>query len=67
VPEPKAVKNRLHIDVSPTDRDQGDELARLLGLGAQHADVGQGDVGWVVLRDPDGNEFCLLGSRRDPW
>jgi hypothetical protein len=64
VPEPKVVKNRLHIDVNPTDRDQDDELARLLGLGAKRADVGQGDdVSWVVLTDPDGNEFCLLRTR----
>jgi glyoxalase superfamily protein len=66
VPEPKVVKNRLHIDVNPTDRDQDDELARLLGLGAERADVGQGDdVRWVVLTDPDGNEFCLLRTRAE--
>lgn len=68
VPEKKTVKNRLHIDVSPTDRDQGEELERLLALGARRADVGQGDdVTWVVLTDPEGNEFCLLRTRRDPW
>jgi hypothetical protein len=67
VPEAKSVKNRLHIDVSPTDRDQGDELERLLQLGAKRADVGQGeDVRWVVLTDPDGNEFCLLRTRVAP-
>ena len=67
VPEAKSVKNRLHIDVSPTDRDQGDELERLLRLGAKRADVGQGDdVRWVVLTDPDGNEFCLLRTRVAP-
>jgi hypothetical protein len=53
--------------VSPTDRDQGDELERLLQLGAKRADVGQGeDVRWVVLTDPDGNEFCLLRTRVAP-
>ena len=68
VPERKSVKNRLHIDVSPTDREQEAELQRLLELGAERADVGQSeDAGWVVLRDPDGNEFCLLGRRREPW
>jgi hypothetical protein len=63
VPEGKTVKNRLHIDVNPTDREQDEEVLRLLGLGAQHADVGQGDVSWVVLADPEGNEFCVLASR----
>jgi len=64
VPEGKAVKNRLHIDVNPTDREQGEEVRRLLGLGARHADVGQtGDESWVVLADPEGNEFCVLAGR----
>jgi hypothetical protein len=64
VPEGKAVKNRLHIDVNPADRDQADEVRRLLDLGATHADVGQGDESWVVLADPEGNEFCVLATRR---
>jgi hypothetical protein len=65
VPEAKHVKNRLHLDVNPTDREQGDEVRRLLDLGARHADVGQsGDESWVVLADPEGNEFCVLSSRR---
>jgi hypothetical protein len=65
VPEAKIVKNRLHLDVSPTDREQDEEVRRLLGLGARHADVGQGpDVSWVVLADPEGNEFCVLADRR---
>ncbi|HEY6279714.1 MAG TPA: VOC family protein [Streptosporangiaceae bacterium] len=63
VPEPKRVKNRLHLDLNPTDRDQDAELTRLLDLGATPADVGQGDVSWHVLADPEGNEFCLLRSR----
>ena len=63
VPEGKTVKNRLHIDVNPQDRDQAEEVERLLGLGATLADVGQGnDVSWVVMADPEGNEFCVLGS-----
>jgi predicted enzyme related to lactoylglutathione lyase len=65
VPEGKSVKNRLHIDVSPRDREQAEEVERLLGLGATHADVGQGDdVSWVVLADPEGNEFCVLAGRK---
>lgn len=64
VPEGKTVKNRLHIDVNPTDREQDEEVRRLLDLGAGHADVGQGDESWVVLTDPEGNEFCVLSSRR---
>jgi catechol 2,3-dioxygenase-like lactoylglutathione lyase family enzyme len=64
VPEGKTVKNRLHLDVNPTDREQGEEVRRLLDLGARHADVGQGDVSWVVLADPEGNEFCVLADRR---
>lgn len=65
VPEPKAVKNRVHLDVRPADgTTQEDELARLLALGATPVDVGQGDVTWHVLADPEGNEFCLL--RRTP-
>ncbi|MFN0281696.1 MAG: VOC family protein [Kineosporiaceae bacterium] len=64
VPEPKTVKNRLHLDVNPTDREQDDEVRRLLDLGARHADVGQGDQSWVVLADPEGNEFCVLAGRR---
>lgn len=59
VPEGKAGKNRLHLDLRPGD--QAAEVARLEGLGASRADVGQGaGVSWVVLADPDGNEFCVL-------
>ena len=60
VPEDKAVKNRLHIDLSPIDRDPPEEVERLLALGATRADIGQGDVAWTVLADPEGNEFCVL-------
>ncbi|PRX98782.1 VOC family protein [Allonocardiopsis opalescens] len=63
VPEGKTVKNRLHIDLNPTDREQGEEVRRLLDLGARYADVGQGDESWVVLADPEGNEFCVLAGR----
>jgi len=59
VPENKAGKNRLHLDLRP--EDQAAEVARLEGLGARRADVGQGpDVSWVVMADPAGNEFCVL-------
>jgi hypothetical protein len=63
VPEGKVVKNRLHLDVRPTGA-QDEEVQRLMGLGAQAVDIGQGDVSWVVLADPEGNEFCVLGPLR---
>ncbi|EID53106.1 VOC family protein [Saccharomonospora xinjiangensis] len=63
VPEGKTVKNRLHLDLSPADRGQDEEVRRLLALGARRADVGQGDESWVVLADPEGNEFCVLADR----
>lgn len=64
---PRPGRSRLHIDVSPTDRDQDAELERLLKLGARPADVGQtGEESWHVLADPEGNEFCLLRSRIAP-
>ncbi|MEU5373341.1 VOC family protein [Streptomyces sp. NPDC005951] len=63
VPEGKTVKNRLHIDVNPTDREQDEEVERLLALGARRADVGQDGASWVVLTDPEGNEFCVLAAR----
>jgi catechol 2,3-dioxygenase-like lactoylglutathione lyase family enzyme len=67
VPDPTPGKVRLHIDVSPSDRDQGAELERLLGLGATRADAGQtGAESWEVLADPEGNEFCLLQGRVQP-
>jgi predicted enzyme related to lactoylglutathione lyase len=64
VPEPKTVKNRVHLDLATTSAaHQADLVARLAGLGATPADVGQGDVSWTVLADPEGNEFCVLA----PW
>ena len=63
VPEPKPGKNRLHFDVSPVDGTQAAEVARLEALGATRADIGQtGAESWVVLADPEGNEFCVLRS-----
>lgn len=62
--EEKTTPLRLHLDVSPVDRDQDDELQRLLALGARPAEVGQtGEESWHVLADPEGNEFCLLRRR----
>ena len=59
VPEEKAGKNRLHLDLRP--EDQAAEVARIEALGATRVDIGQGpDVTWVVLADPEGNEFCVL-------
>jgi Glyoxalase-like domain len=64
VPESKAVKNRLHLDLRPDD--QAAEVARFEALGARRVDVGQGtDVTWVVLEDPEGNEFCILRSEAE--
>jgi predicted enzyme related to lactoylglutathione lyase len=61
VPEPKTVKNRVHLDLATTSAaHQADLVARLQALGATPADVGQGDVSWTVLADPEGNEFCVL-------
>ena len=62
VPEGKTVKNRVHIDVSPIDRSQEEEVDRLVALGARRIDIGQGDVSWVVMADPEDNEFCVLRS-----
>jgi hypothetical protein len=54
-------KNRLHFDLRPDGQDA--EVERLLSLGATRADIGQGEQSWVVLADPEGNEFCVLRSR----
>ena len=59
VPETKQVKNRLHIDLRPDDREA--EVERLVDMGARHVDIGQpADATWIVLADPEGNEFCVL-------
>ena len=58
--ERKQAKNRLHLDFRPDDQDT--EVERLLALGASRIDIGQGDVPWVVMADPEGNEFCILGG-----
>ncbi|MEU8763312.1 VOC family protein [Streptomyces sp. NPDC048659] len=63
-PEPKTAKNRVHLDLATTSAAHQEQLvARLLDLGATLADVGQGDVPWTVMADPEGNEFCVLEPR----
>jgi glyoxalase superfamily protein len=65
VPEAKMVKNRLHLDLRPVGVPHAAEVERLIGLGARRAGTGQGEVPWVVLADPEGNEFCVLGPLGD--
>ena len=62
VPDAKQVKNRVHLDLDPVEGTRDAELARLLALGAaQVSDLRRADgSGWVVLADPEGNEFCIL-------
>ncbi len=61
---PKVGKNRLHFDIAPpVTSSQHTEVERLVALGATRVDIGQGDVDWVVMADPDGNEFCVLTPR----
>ena len=66
VPERKTVKNRVHLDVNAVGVDQSTELERLLALGARRVDIGQGEQPWIVLADPEGNEFCLLSGTIEP-
>jgi hypothetical protein len=65
VPDGKTVKNRLHLDLAPhTSDDRDREIARLLEAGATRVDIGQDDsASWLVLADPEGNEFCVLSAR----
>ena len=61
---PKIGKNRLHLHIAPPGHgDQRAEVDRLVSLGATRIDIGQGDVSWVIMADPDGNEFCVLSPR----
>lgn len=62
VQQRKQIKNRLHLDLRPDH--QAAEVERLIALGASRVDIDQGDVPWVVLADPEGNEFCVLGEPR---
>ncbi len=59
VAEPKITKNRVHLDVIPRDQSQEQEIARLTGLGATVLGGQPPDAGWVILADPEGNEFCV--------
>ena len=59
-PATKSSKNRIHLDLRPGDQEV--EVARLEGLGARRVNVGQGNVPWVVMADPEGNEFCVLSA-----
>ena len=61
VPEGKSTKNRLHLDFVPDDQDA--EVDRLVAMGASRIDIGQQKQSWVVLADPEGNEFCVLAAR----
>ena len=63
VPEGKTVKNRLHLDVSPADRSQDEEITRLIGLGATVFNDNRPEFSWVTLADPEGNEFDILAGR----
>lgn len=63
VSERKEIKNRLHLDFRPDDQQA--EVERFLRAGARRADIGQGAVSWVVLTDPEGNEFCVLSAPSD--
>ena len=66
VPEGKSGKNRVHLDLSPADRAQDEEIARLTALGASVASDRRPEVGWVILADPEGNEFCVEPGRPGP-
>jgi predicted enzyme related to lactoylglutathione lyase len=63
VDDKRIVKNRIHLDFRPDD--QRAEVERLLNMGARHVDIGQGEQTWVVLADPEGNEFCVLAAHTD--
>ncbi|WP_026819771.1 VOC family protein [Arthrobacter castelli] len=66
VPEGKRTKNRLHLDLRPTDRPRDEEVERILGLGGTVVeDLRTSDGGWVVFADPEGNEFCVLRSEAE--
>jgi hypothetical protein len=67
VPDDKQLKNRVHLDLVPTDRRRDEEVERVLALGATVFDD-QGNpngTGWVVMHDPEGNEFCVLRSQEE--
>ncbi|MEV6561589.1 VOC family protein [Nocardia sp. NPDC051756] len=64
-PDLRSVRTRVHLDLLPyAGDDAAVEVARLKTLGAEETDIGQGDVPWTVLADPEGNEFCVLAPGR---
>lgn len=69
VDEDKVVKNRLHFDLRPAPGEQFDEVARVESLGGRRVDIGQGelreDMTWIVMADPEGNEFCILQGKQE--
>jgi catechol 2,3-dioxygenase-like lactoylglutathione lyase family enzyme len=67
VPEGKQVKNRVHLDLEPTDGRRDDEIERVVALGATplHDLRNEDGTGWLVLADPEGNEFCILRSQAE--
>ncbi len=65
VPEGKTGKNRVHLDIMPSDRTQDEEIARLIRLGGTVVSDRRPDVGWVIMADPEGNEFCVEMSRAE--
>jgi len=67
VPEKKSVKNRVHLDLQPQDRTRDEEVERVIGLGATLVDDQRrpDGTGWVVLADPEGNEFCVERSKAE--
>jgi predicted enzyme related to lactoylglutathione lyase len=67
VPEGKTVKNRVHLDLSPTDRTRDEEVERLIRLGARLVDDRRhtDGSGWAVMTDPEGNEFCVVRSQAE--
>jgi predicted enzyme related to lactoylglutathione lyase len=65
VTDPKTVKNRVHLDLTTSAADRGQEIDRLLALGARRVDIGQtGEESWTVLADPEGNEFCVVRPKQ---
>ena len=64
-PDVKVVKNRVHLDLTTEADDRDAEIERLIGLGARRVDIGQtGEESWLVLSDPEGNEFCVVRPKR---
>ena len=66
VPDPTPGKLRMHLDLSPLPGERDAQVDRALSLGATRVDIGQGEQTWVVLGDPEGNEFCILRGRALP-